>query len=161
MALEPLSGLRVIDLFAGTGALGIEALSRGAEHVDFVESDRRARMTLEANLDELEIRARAAVWPLTLPGGLDRMRAAIESASVVLLDPPYGGEVALTTLAVLGELPLRPDVRVVIEHHARDEMPERCGSLQRARERKYGETRVSTYRLSADPDRPNQEENVS
>ncbi len=160
MTLEPLTGLHVIDLFAGTGALGIEALSRGAAHVDFVESDRRARAVLEANLDDLDVHARAAIWPLSLPGGLGRIRLPVESAAVVLLDPPYGGEAARATLAALGALRLRPDVRVVVEHHARDKMPERCGSLVQARQRQYGETSVSTYRLSEESDRPIQEEDA-
>src|SRR5437867_9505031 len=61
MALEPLAGLRVVDLFAGSGALGIEALSRGAAHADFVERRGPGLKALEANLDRLELRDRATV----------------------------------------------------------------------------------------------------
>ncbi|MGH3054636.1 MAG: RsmD family RNA methyltransferase, partial [Gaiellaceae bacterium] len=62
MTLEPLEGLRVVDLYAGSGALGIEALSRGAAHADFVESSRAARVILEANLEALDLRERSTLW---------------------------------------------------------------------------------------------------
>ena len=91
MALDPLDGLRVVDLYAGSGALGIEALSRGAVHADFVEADRNARRVLDANLDRLGLRDRATVWPLELPRGLGRIAPALHAADLVLLDPPYGG----------------------------------------------------------------------
>jgi hypothetical protein len=73
MALEPLEGLRVVDLFAGSGALGIEALSRGAAHADFIEPDRAALAALRANLGSLGLEDRARVWPLRLPAGLRRI----------------------------------------------------------------------------------------
>jgi len=151
MALEPLVSLRVVDLFAGSGALGIEALSRGAAFVDFVESGRPARAVLAGNLAALGLVDRGRVWPLTLPGGLSRLDAALAAADLVLADPPYGGGLARETLRALG-LPgrMRAGARVVVEHHAKDELPERCGDLARARERRYGETAVSTYQVMRD-----------
>ena len=146
MALEPLAGLGVVDLFAGSGALGIEARSRGAVRVDFVESDRDARRALEANLESLELTARSTVWGLELPRGLGRLVQALRAADLVMLDPPYGGEAARGVLAVLGTPgALRSGARVVVEHHHRDRLPEREGALRRMRERRYGETAVSTY----------------
>jgi 16S rRNA (guanine966-N2)-methyltransferase len=148
MALEPLVDLRVVDLYAGSGALGIEALSRGAAFVDFVESERSARAILSGNLAALGLTDRGRVWPVTLPGGLDRLEAALAAADLVLADPPYGGGPARETLMALGlHGRLRVDARVVVEHHAKDELPERCGDLARARERRYGETVVSTYQV--------------
>lgn len=146
MALEPLSGLRVVDLYAGSGALGIEALSRGARFVDFVESDRRARAALVANLESLALGGRARVWPLALPRGLARLSGPLAEADLVLADPPYGGEAARAVLAALGEAGcLRDGALVVLEHHAKDEVQEACGALERTRARRYGETTVSTY----------------
>ncbi len=146
MALEPLEGLRVVDLFAGSGALGIEALSRRAAWVDFVESDRVARTALEENLELLGIAGRGRVWPLRLPRGLSRLAASLRHADLVLLDPPYGGGPARETLAGLGAPgALAEGSRVVVEHHRRDELPERCGALARARTRAYGETVITTY----------------
>lgn len=156
MALEPLAGARVVDLFAGSGALGIEALSRGAVRADFVESDRTARAALEANLEALGLGDRARVWPLTLPAGLGRISAELGVADLVLADPPYGGRIAAETLAALGNVSvLKPSARVVIEHHGKDALPDAAGRLRRVRERSYGETRVSTYRLDAREPGPN------
>jgi 16S rRNA (guanine966-N2)-methyltransferase len=149
MALEPLTGLRVADLFAGSGALGIEALSRGAVRADFVESDRDARQVLEANLESLGLLDRAIVWPLELPRGLTRLADVVRGADLVLLDPPYGGEEARATLATLGVAgAVRAGARVVAEHHHRDALPEQAGSLRRVRQRRYGETMVSTYEVA-------------
>ena len=147
MALEPLTGLRVVDLYAGSGALGIEALSRGAAWVDFVESSSVARAALEKNLSGLDLRDRSRVWRLTLPRGLSRLKAELAAADLVLADPPYGGSEARVVLAALGQGgALRRGARVVIEHHAKDDVPERAGDLRRDRVRKYGETVVTTYR---------------
>jgi len=150
MSLEPLQGLRVIDLYAGSGALGIEALSRGAEHADFVESDRGTLQTLRGNLEQLDLTGRSRVWPLELPRGLARLEAELARADLVLADPPYGGEEARAVLAELGRAGLAAHVRVVIEHHGKDEIEDRWGDLVRERQRKYGETVVSTYRRAAD-----------
>ena len=152
MALGDLVDARVVDLFAGSGALGIEALSRGAAWVDFVDSDRSARMTLEQNLDALSARDRAKVWPLGLPHGLKRISEALAVADLVLADPPYGGHEARAVLQSLGEPGvLKPGARVVLERHQKDEVPEMAGTLLRVRERRYGETVVDLYEAQALP----------
>ena len=158
MSLEPLQGLRVLDLYAGSGALGIEALSRGAEHADFVESDRGTLVTLRANLDALDLAGRARVWPLELPRGLARLGEVLARADLVLADPPYGGEEARSLLAALSRSRLAGHVRVVVEHHGKDEIDERWGDLVRERQRRYGETVVSTYRCVAETDAAQAEE---
>jgi 16S rRNA (guanine(966)-N(2))-methyltransferase RsmD len=145
MALEPLEGLLVVDLFSGSGALGIEALSRGAHAVAFVEDQSFARRALSENLTSLGIETRATVWPLHLPQGLKRLAGVIATADLILLDPPYGGELARTTLERLGAMHVKESVRIVVEHHGRDELPDSTGRLARTRERHYGETTVSTY----------------
>lgn len=155
MALEPLSGLRVVDLFAGSGALGIEALSRGAEFADLVEPAHGARRTLERNLATLELEDRSQVWRVSLPGGLHALAEVLRAADLVLADPPYGGREATAILAALGRpFVLRPATRVVLEHHAKDPIPESSGTLARVRQRAYGETVVSTFRVEtqAPPD---------
>jgi 16S rRNA (guanine966-N2)-methyltransferase len=160
MALEPLSSLRVLDLYAGSGALGIEALSRGAERVDFVESDAGARRVLGENLDALDLSAIATIWPLSLPQCLRRLQRVVEAAQLILVDPPYGGEAARATLDTLGSMALRTDARIVVEHHSRDLLPESNGRLERTRERQYGETRVTTYHIVAAASRPDHEETI-
>jgi 16S rRNA (guanine966-N2)-methyltransferase len=152
MALEPLEGLKVVDLFAGSGALGIEALSRGAARADFAEHDPRSLAVLKENLATLGLEERSRVWRLSLPRGLARLAAPLGEADLVLLDPPYGGGRALSVLERLSEPGvLRPGTRLVVEHHARDPLPAACGRLARERERRYGQTVVSTYRVGVEP----------
>jgi 16S rRNA (guanine966-N2)-methyltransferase len=146
MSLGDLSGQRVVDLFAGSGALGIEALSRGARFVDFVDSGRAARDSLARNLATLGLSDRAKVWPLVLPAGLSRLAASMQAADLVLVDPPYGGEEAREVLERLGrEKVLREGARLVVERHQKDELPRTTGTLVLARERRYGETVVNLY----------------
>jgi 16S rRNA (guanine(966)-N(2))-methyltransferase RsmD len=153
MSLEPMAGANVVDLFSGSGALGIEALSRGAAHVDFVEAAAVARRVLSMNLADLGIDARATIWPLSLPRGLRKLEARLEAADLILMDPPYGGTLARAALDAVGaHAGLRDTARVVVEHHRRDEMPQACGRLVRSRERRYGETVVTTYVIGARED---------
>ena len=155
MSLEPLEGLRVVDLFAGSGALAVEALSRGASFADLVDDDRHAREAIEHNLESLALTARARLWPLRLPSGLPRLAEALAHADLVFADPPYGGEDARETLAWLGGPGrLRPGTRVVLERHGKDDVPAQQGALVRERERKYGETVVDLYRVPAAPAAP-------
>lgn len=99
--LGSFEGLRVADLFAGSGALGLEALSRGAAHCLFVEQDRAALDTIRANIRSLDAGARASVEAGSVMG----LRAAREPLDLILLDPPYGtgaGAVALDRMLRLG-----------------------------------------------------------
>jgi len=158
MALEPLAGLRVVDLFAGSGALGIEALSRGALFADMVESGHEARRVLERNLAALDLGDRSRVWRVSLPGGLRAVEGVLAQADLVLADPPYGGHEARAILAALGEPGrLRAGARVVLEHHAKDPIPEEAGTLARIRQRTYGETIVTTFMVGGDAPRDRQE----
>lgn len=146
MRLEPVAGLRVVDLFAGCGSLGIEALSRGAAFVDFVEEAKPALAALAGNLDALGLRDRSEVRPMRLPGALRRLAAELAGADLVLMDPPYGGEPARAVLRALGARGMLPaGCRVVVERHAKDELPAVAGVLARVDERRYGETVVAWY----------------
>jgi 16S rRNA (guanine966-N2)-methyltransferase len=148
MSLGELDQVRVVDLFAGSGALGIEALSRGASFVHFVDSDRNARDTLARNLATLGAGERSKIWPLTLPRGLARLEEELLAADLVLADPPYGGADACAVLALLGRAgALRAGTRVVVERHQKDELPETAGALVLGRERRYGETVVNLYEV--------------
>lgn len=150
MSLGSLEGVRVVDLFAGSGALGIEALSRGAAFADFVECARPAREALERNLASLGLGARARVWPLRVPQGLAKLSGELAAAGLVLADPPYGGgdaRAVLEALAAPGVL--APGARVALERHQKDDVPLPAGALVLVRERRYGETTVNLYEAGA------------
>jgi 16S rRNA (guanine(966)-N(2))-methyltransferase RsmD len=135
-----------LDLYAGSGAGGIEALSRGAPTATFVERDDRACAVIRANL------ARARLAGGTVIGddvGRYLTRARDPDAAqftAVLVDPPYGDETLGRTLAALasGGWLAHPGV-VVAKHFWRDDPPERIGSLRRRRQKRFGETVLSFY----------------
>ncbi len=100
-------GLRLLDLFAGTGSLGIEALSRGAGHVTFVESARAAITALRRNISALGFSGRARVLKSDVMRALETLSAEGERFDLVLLDPPYRkgwGDIVLTRLMELNLL---------------------------------------------------------
>ena len=139
-------GLRVLDLFAGTGALGIEALSRGAREAVFVEDHPEALKGLRRNLDDLGLLGRTTVWPLPVSAALKKVAGRGEGFGLAFLDPPYGGGEAVAALSALASLNLLPPgARVVVEHSRREDLPEACGPLRRLEVRRYGDTQVAFY----------------
>ena len=144
-------GVRVLDLFAGTGALGIEALSRGAAAAVFVEDHPESLKVLRRNLADLGLADRTTVWPLPVTTALKQMAGRGERYGLAFLDPPYGGPEAVAALTALAALPLlAPGARVVVEHSRRESLPEVCGALTRLTVRRYGDTQVAFY-LMAEP----------
>jgi 16S rRNA (guanine966-N2)-methyltransferase len=147
--LEPnLRDAVVLDVFAGSGAAGIEALSRGARHATFVERDRAAVRVIEDNLRRTRLAARATVVRGDAVAWLAARGVASEPWDVAIVDPPYA-ETALLG-RILGAL-ARPDVlspggRVVAKHFWRDTPPAQIGLLASERERRFGETALTFYR---------------
>jgi 16S rRNA (guanine966-N2)-methyltransferase len=135
---------RVLDLFAGSGALGIEALSRGAQSAEFVESDREAVRILEANLRATGLDAHTRIHQLALPAALRRLNGPFDA---VFIDPPYADVDQLhQTWAALSDSDLvAPSAVVVLEQSARaDPMPDTI-ALALHVTRQHGRTRVSLY----------------
>ena len=144
------AGRRVADLFCGTGALGIEALSRGAAHVTFVDASVEARRLTEANVAAVRAGGTSAVLAARLPAGLERLRGA-EPFGGVLVDPPYDLEIGGAMLRALeARAVLAPDAWIVIEHRSGEELPERVGAYRRALLRRHGDTEISIYRGEGD-----------
>lgn len=141
-SLGPLDGARVLDLFAGSGALGIEAASRGAREVVFVERDRRALGALRANLEAL--RLEADVRPGDALRALKTARERAESYDLILVDPPYrlaaglGRELSESLPPVLA-----PGARVVTESDRRS--PVELTSLTQTFARRYGDTLIQIH----------------
>jgi 16S rRNA (guanine966-N2)-methyltransferase len=143
---------RVLDLFAGSGAAGLEALSRGAAHATFVERDRGAAAVIATNLRRTHlagdrariVRAEVLSW-LTGP-----QAAAVGPFDIVIVDPPYAEPgLLVATLDTLGPH-LAPGARVVAKHASRDAPPARAGLLASERERRFGETTLTFYRRQED-----------
>jgi 16S rRNA (guanine966-N2)-methyltransferase len=144
--LGEIDGIVALDLFAGSGALGIEALSRGAERVVFVERDGSAVATLKANLAALELgESEAEIRVGDALGALRTARARGETYDLVFVDPPYGqmGELQSGLSALLPAL-LDRKARVVVESDRR--APTEL-ALQTITRRRYGDTTITIHRL--------------
>jgi len=135
-------GGHVLDLYAGTGALALEALSRGCERAVCVDRDPRALEALRRNAEACGFSDRVDLVCAGLPAGLSRL--APSRFVLAFVDPPYadGPEAVLSELDEL----LVPDGRVVAEHDARRPPPDRFGSLTLVDRRGYGGTGISIYR---------------
>jgi 16S rRNA (guanine966-N2)-methyltransferase len=144
-ALGDLAGLKVLDLYAGSGSLGLEALSRGASRAVFVESAREAILKLEQNIDATDLRERAEVqW-----GDVNSVlqRAAIERMDLIFVDPPYSmpGAAAEANLeAIVTGGFLADDGRVVVHRPSKDASLAPLG-LELSWERDYGQSHISVF----------------
>ncbi|HET7031052.1 MAG TPA: 16S rRNA (guanine(966)-N(2))-methyltransferase RsmD [Candidatus Limnocylindrales bacterium] len=151
--LEPdLDAAAVLDLFAGSGAGAIEALSRGAGRAVLVEKDPGAARVIEANLAAAGVTARAMVVRGDAERWLAGGAAEVGPFDLVLVDPPYAETGLLRrVLERLGaaDAPLTAAGRVVAKHFWRDKPPERIGMLAVERERRFGETALTFYRREA------------
>lgn len=141
--LPDVEGMQVLDLFAGSGALGIEALSRGAAHATFVDQAKPALAAIRGNLRELDLEVRSTV----LAGDAVALAGRHVPASpwqLVFIDPPYRSDLAVRAVQTLAHL--APEAVIVIEHDRRNAPPDALGSLLRTDQRRYGDTLVSFYR---------------
>ena len=151
LSLGSLAGARVLDLYAGTGALGLEAVSRGAVHATFVEQGREALVALRANIAELGVTDRTRLLPISVERASRALiRAPIEECfTLIFADPPYklihGGEFLRTFASIAQSSALAPGGIAVVEHASADAAPV-LNDLNRLTSRRYGDTTVSLYR---------------
>jgi 16S rRNA (guanine966-N2)-methyltransferase len=135
---------RVLDVYAGSGALGIEALSRGDGRCDFVERDAANARVIRENLSAAGLQDRGAVYRLAAERAPERLQGPY---SLILADPPYNDEAALETLEQIARSEVvGTETMLVLEHSARREPPPELGPLPLAWSRRYGDTQVSIYR---------------
>jgi len=138
------TGKRVLDLFAGSGAFGLEALSRGADRADFVEIDERRCRDIRRSLAELDMKERGFVHRGDAAVVAGRLEGPFD---IVFIDPPYAEDPFEKTFAALDEKrTLADDCVAFAEHAARLDLPERLPGVRLVRRRTYGDTAVSVYR---------------
>lgn len=140
-----IQGVRFLDLYAGSGAVGIEALSRGSAEVVFLEQDPSCLRVLRENLAIAGLGSQRVIAGDVLRV-LPRLVRQGEGFDIIFLDPPYGAGLAGRTLEMvsLGDL-LRPRGLVIVEHFAKERLPPQVGRLQRLRENKHGQTMLTFY----------------
>jgi 16S rRNA (guanine966-N2)-methyltransferase len=138
----------VLDLYAGTGALGLEALSRGAASAVFVEREHAPLVALRRNIKELGLESRATVVGADVRTGLRRLAGTGVVFSWVFLDPPYVKETEGVLAELSGSGLLTSCAVVVLEHDRRNRPPESVGDLRLTDRRQYGDTELSFFRTS-------------
>jgi 16S rRNA (guanine966-N2)-methyltransferase len=153
--LGPLTaGSRFVDVCAGTGAVGIEALSRGAAEAVFIEKHAPAASLIRQNLDSLGVRTGATILAVDALRGLEMLAARREAepdyaADLIFLDPPYAEEEEYArVLGYLGASSLvAPGSRVIAEHGRKFALPERVGNLHRVRVLRQGDAALSFFTM--------------
>jgi 16S rRNA (guanine(966)-N(2))-methyltransferase RsmD len=138
-----IAGVHVLDLFAGSGAIGIEALSRGAAGVTFVDREPRGLAILRQNLDVLDLKSRAQVVRADVVRWLEGSPDQLRQAGLVFMDPPYEDPILDRALRAIDHGV--SDATVVVEHSRRQQLPA-LTRLRVDRQRRYGDTMVSVLR---------------
>jgi 16S rRNA (guanine(966)-N(2))-methyltransferase RsmD len=142
----------MLDLFAGAGGVGLEALSRGAVHVTFVEQDARAAAALRDNVEALGVGALARVRRADVLREIPALYRAGERFDLVFLDPPYDTALAVESLQALGGGGLLlPEAWVIAQHFTKRPPAETIGTLAAFRARRFGETTLTFYRAGRTP----------
>lgn len=155
--LFDLQGLRILDCFAGTGAVGIEALSRGAQHATFIDNLGEAIAVIEENLRRCHMQDRATVLRMPVDRGLRLVRTRGATYDIIFVDPPYNKHLVNPTLARIVEYQLlrtahsaerraKPG-RIVIEHCPQEPLA-LPPTLALTDQRKYGQTTISFVQAS-------------
>lgn len=140
----------VLDAFAGSGALALEALSRGASRALLIEEARAAARVVRANIEALGLAGRAELWVANAVRALPTRPAEAAPFRWVFLDPPYASDLGPALLAILGSGDLLTgDAVVMLEHDRRSAAAPEHGCLVKADQRRYGDTAITFYRRHA------------
>ncbi|PIU41958.1 MAG: 16S rRNA (guanine(966)-N(2))-methyltransferase RsmD [Candidatus Omnitrophica bacterium CG07_land_8_20_14_0_80_42_15] len=138
---------RVLDLYSGSGAIGIEALSRGAAEVSFVDNNQRCVETIRKNLNNLGIEDNINIYRADVFTSIRQFGKTGDFFSLIFMDPPYYGDMIEKTLITINKYGIIHNSGVIIsEHFKKDEAPKTVGSLQLVRQNSYGNTIVSFYK---------------
>lgn len=141
---ELVEDANVLDLYCGYGSLGLEAISRGAKHVTFVDVDSQALKQLKYFLDKLNISDQAAVIKRDAVKALKHHDPG--AFDLIVMDPPYHIRSEKKTMEAIDKYGImKEDGMLVVEHHSENRLPDRIGGLGRIKEKKYGDTGVSVY----------------
>ncbi len=140
-------GARCLDAFAGSGALGIEALSRGAEFVDFVEPNKMSQKAIQSNLEKARLVDKAKLNCVDIDTFIKRRKNEVKAYDIVFLDPPYNkGFISKTINLLINSDILQKNAIIIIEHDNREKIEENYDSFEKVKQKKYGNTYITTFR---------------
>lgn len=138
-------GVVFLDLYAGSGAVGIEALARGASHVTFIESDANAVSILKENISNMHFTNRAKIIRGALPKVLGNLN--IDSCQIIFADPPYNKNICISLLESLSKKTLHIDVIIILQHDKNDHLISIPPQFSILKTRNYGNTTLSILGL--------------
>ncbi len=141
-----LEGARVLDLFAGSGQLGIEALSRGAQHCVFIDENRQACRIVKENLKAAQLTKQASVLECSAQGYLS---SCTQRFDLILLDPPYRKDLVPAILPAAAQV-TAPGGIVLCETEYGADLPESCGALRLKKQYRYGTVALARYEAQAE-----------
>ncbi|MFZ5352616.1 MAG: 16S rRNA (guanine(966)-N(2))-methyltransferase RsmD [Bacillota bacterium] len=142
-----------LDLFGGTGSVGIEAYSRGAEKVVFVDSSIKSIKLLKTNLQHLKIIDEVEIYNTDYNTAVKKLGDNGRSFDIIFVDPPYNKGIAQNSLHLIDAADiLHKDGIIVVEHEANEVMPEATGRIVKVKEKKYGSTKLSVYNVKLEAD---------
>ena len=138
-----------LDLFGGTGGIGIEALSRGAKHVVFIDANIKSIKVLKGNLDNLNIKDNAEVFHTDYTTAIGKLYKFKKQFDIIFIDPPYRAGMAQNALEAIDKNPILTQTGlIVVEHDSGEDMPQSIGRLNKYRIKKYGNTTLAFYSAS-------------
>jgi 16S rRNA (guanine966-N2)-methyltransferase len=141
------SGMEILELFAGTGNVSIEALSRGAESALLVDASEHSARIIRENLRRVEFTDRARVWVMPARRALNAVARQGHKFDLIFLDPPYDQKLVGRSLELIASVnPLSPSAVVVAEHSVRETVKSSYGFLSLNDQRRYGDTLLSFFR---------------
>ena len=141
-----IEGSNVLDLFCGSGQLGIEALSRGASHVAFVDKSKRSIEVTKENLTSTELMSKARIVNMD---SIDFIKTTNSTFDIAILDPPYNNGILEATLPLLEKL-MNDNGIVLCEHEYKLELKEKIGRLKLFKTYKYGKISLSLYKIKGE-----------
>ncbi|ABR48919.1 putative methyltransferase [Alkaliphilus metalliredigens QYMF] len=136
----------VIDLFSGAGSLGIEALSRGANQAYFIDQSKNSVQAIKENLVRTKLIDLAEIIHSDVQRGMTQLKERRYHADIIFMDPPYGKDLIVPTIAGIVQNSLLQDQgMIIVEHENLDEVPAEIGHLTLFRQKNYGKTTISFY----------------
>ncbi len=148
--LGDIEGLSFLELFAGSGAVGFEAASRGARELTLVESGRQSLSAIKKNMESLKLNF-CYIYPKEAEEAIIALRKDKRSFDIIFLDPPYYNGLAKKILQMLGAYDiLAPNGFIAVQHFKKDGLPEETGDLRLVKESRYGDTMLSLYKKEED-----------
>ncbi|WP_418790107.1 16S rRNA (guanine(966)-N(2))-methyltransferase RsmD [Phosphitispora sp. TUW77] len=147
---ERIFGSWFLDLYAGTGAIGIEALSRGADKAVFIENNPRAVKIIRDNLEQTELSGRSDIFCASVENAVVMLAKQKKLFDIIYMDPPYGMGIVQETIDLLcRHLLLQPGGLIITEGSKMDQLQEKTSCFTMFRQEKYGDTMLSFYRMES------------